>query len=175
MTASKHQCLARLDELELDKLDVIRSAGGLSRSGAIRRLIRDFNLESESVKTGSKFIVNGQISKNIFMQLPIREIRVDVGPITMGEGLGEIVTFINDEADDRFDVIGFVNCPLLVKASMREFYQHDILYWFNSRLYRSTSVSWDTGDPLPVNRKYYDDAVAEFRVTESHLEQIFVV
>jgi hypothetical protein len=175
MADSKHQCLARLDKVELDKLDVIRSSSGLSRSGAIRRLIRDFNLESIEANNDGKFIVEGQISKNIFMQLPIRDIRVEVGSITMGEGLGEIVTFINDEADDSVNVVGFVNCPLMVKPSTRKFYQHDILYWFNSRLYRSISVSWDASDPLPVNRKYYDESVAIFRTTESYLQQIFVV
>jgi hypothetical protein len=168
----KQQCLIRLDDTEIQKLAVIQELTGLGKTGAIRKLIRDFNTESENVKPGSRLIVDGRISKNIFVQLPIREINI-IAEIDPDDG--ELLIFINEVADKSVDVVGFANYPLLSKASMREFYQHDILYWFNSRLYRSISMSWDIGEPLPVDRKYYDKTLAEFRTTESHLQQIFVV
>jgi hypothetical protein len=178
MAATKHQCLARLDEVELDKLDVIRSMSGLSRSGAIRRLIRDFNIEPNSDKPANKFIIDGKISKNIFLQLSIREIHVDISSITLSEDgvedSGEIITSVDYEIDDRFDILGFVYYPSLIKPSMREFYQHDILYLFDSRMYRSIAFSQHPGEK-PLTGKYYDKLIAEYRETESHLQQIFVV
>jgi hypothetical protein len=174
----KHQCLVRLDDTEIEKLAAIQSELGLNKTGAIRRLIREFNLGSGDDKPANKFIVGGQISKNIFLQLPIREIHVDISSITLSEDgvedSGEIITSVDYEIDDRFNILGFVYYPSLIKPSMREFYQHDILYLFDSRMYRSIAFSQHPGEK-PLTGKYYDKLIAEYRETESHLQQIFVV
>jgi hypothetical protein len=66
----KQQCLIRLDDTEVEKLAAIQEATGLGKTGAIRKLIRDFDVSNQS----RSFVANGQISKNIFLQLPVRNI-----------------------------------------------------------------------------------------------------
>jgi len=68
----KQQCLIRLDDTEVEKLAAIQSVTGLGKTGAIRKLIRDFDISD--INPSRNFVANGQISKNIFTQLPIREI-----------------------------------------------------------------------------------------------------
>lgn len=171
----KHQCIARLDKLEIEKLDEIRASEGLSRSGMIRRLIRDFNIESEGTNSGNKFIVSEQISKNIFLQLPYREADITAGLIDEGEGVGDVVVLINDVVDERVKVVGFVKYPAAIKPSNRDSYQHDILYCFESKLYRTTAFSGEGDRPSYRDSACYTKQIAEFRETENYLQQIFVV
>jgi hypothetical protein len=166
MAIDKHQCIARLDKIELDKLDIIAESAGLSRSGAIRRLIREFNLEPSSDKSASKFIVDGQISKDIFLQLPVRH------PLwfsaVRNPKTHKLEIRIYDGVDIVDDVIicGYINYPELVKSSVRDNYMHDILYLCNDRLYKDTQFT-HAGEDIDILREYS-------RVEEC-LNQIFVV
>lgn len=184
MKATKHQCLARLDEVELDKLDVIRSASGLSRSGAIRRLIRDFNLKSESANTGSKFIVDGRISKNIFLQIPIREsLNLSTRRCNYTSKLEIYFTeeFLQS-LNQSLDIIGYAKCPFLLPEGIEGEYQHDILYESGGKLYRTIEVidrdycdAYDE-EALSIDEmNYFVHNSREYTRVEECLNQIFVV
>lgn len=162
----KKQSVVRLDTEELDRMAAIQSQLGLSKTGVIRRLIRDFKLESEGVKSGSKIIVDGQISKDIFLQLPVSHplwFSTIRNPKTH-----KLEIRVWDGVDDANDVIicGYVNYPELVKVSLRNDYMHDILYLRGGKLYKDTQFTHD-GEDI--------DSLREYSRVEECTNQIFVV
>jgi hypothetical protein len=161
MAIDKHQCIARLDKIELEKLDVIRADKGLSRSGAIRRLIRDFNIESENVSSASKFIVDRQISKNIFLQLPSKEL--GNGFIQPNfPGVHYNIWFYQEWLSEA-SIVGYVICSGIEGL---EDYKYSLLYLLDGLLCRQDCIS---GEEFG---KSSDCGLSE---SADHLQQIFVV
>jgi hypothetical protein len=167
MAATKHQCIARLDELELNKLDVIRSASGLSRSGAIRRLIREFNLDGIDAKlpdgVGNQ-INNGQILEKVFNQLIVRRPHwVSFDLIRVGDHQRVV---LNNADYSSTKVIGFVEYAPLVDPSDRDKYQYDIVYSIHDCLHKHTVLSCED---------WNDETIEKYSQIKKHLQQIFVV
>jgi hypothetical protein len=163
MAIDKHQCIARLDKTELDKLDIVAQSAGLSRSGAIRRLIRDFNIQADDVKPANKFIVDRQISKDIFLQLPT----ADIGAVTLQKNFADMSCEIwfSSSRESKAFVIGYVNHSL---TRLIDGWDYSILYSLSGVLYRQNCAideTWGTiADPSHGHSQSTD-----------RLNQIFVV
>lgn len=180
----KKQSVVRLDPDELDRMTAIQSQLGLSKTGVIRRLIRDFNLESEIVKPVNKFIVDGQISKNIFLQLPIR------GSLNLSarrsKYTSKLEIYFTEECFESFgqslDIIGYAKCPFLLPDGIDGEYQHDILYMSDGKLYRAIEVIdrdyCDAYEKMTISvdeMNYFVHNSREYVRVEECLNQIFVV
>lgn len=169
----KKQSVVRLDAEELDRMAAIQSQLGLSKTGVIRRLIRDFNLESGSVKTGSKFIVDGQISKNIFMQLPIR----DAGWLGTNRNskTSKLEIYASDDRLLLVNIIGYCKVEDMKPSHIEGNYMHDVLYSIDNRMYRDVRCfnesEYDIGD---CSGRHIHD-LREYSRVEECLNQIFVV
>lgn len=157
----KKQSVVRLDPDELDRMTAIQSQLGLSKTGVIRRLIRDFNLESESVNTGSKFIVDGQISKDIFAQLPSKEL--GHGFIQPNFPGVHYEMWFYQEWLSESSIAGYVICSGIKGF---EAYEYSLLYLLDGILCRQDCIS---------GMEFGESSDCGISESSDHLQQIFVV
>lgn len=158
----KKQSVVRLDPDELDRMAAIQSQLGLSKTGVIRRLIRDFNLGSEIINTGSKFIVDGQISTNIFLQLPLNELGHGfIQPSFPGV---HYEMWFYQEWLSTASIVGYVICSGIRSL---ESYEYSLLYLLDGVLCRQDCISGES----------FGNVGRDCGISQSldHLQQIFVV
>jgi hypothetical protein len=169
----KHQCLVRLDDTEIEKLAAIQSELGLSKTGAIRRLIRDFEIKQKKEMEKKNILADNQMSVDTFLSLPIQQITVIPDLINESDKL-----FIakGEKFSPDIEIVGFAFYPSSIRPEYREFYQYDIIYIEGMlNMYRSIVSTGDPETGIPSKPKNYRKQISESKLVRKNLQQIFVV